>query len=167
MNIDNSRVYVHIHIMTEQRDLNQAIEDLKVVMCTCASLRRASRAVTQFYDNALKSTGLTTGQFTVLAALSARGPVRQIELANILAMDRTTLIRNLRPLEDKQFVAVDTANPRGAKTLSLTKLGGDTLRQSLPHWDQAQSHMIAALGQDRWRGLIDALNSTVRAVQDQ
>ena len=123
--------------------------------------------VTQFFDSALKPVGLTPGQFTVLAALSNRGPSRQAELADILAMDRTTLIRNLRPLENKKLVSSDTASKRGAKTLTLTASGERVLKQALPRWKQAQSRIIEALGPDRWGGLIDDLSSTVEAVQQR
>lgn len=139
--------------------------DLDPTLCTCASLRKTSRVVTQFFDSALKPAGLTPGQFTVLAALSNRGPSRQADLADILAMDRTTLIRNLRPLESRGLVSTDTASKRGVKTLTLTAAGDRVLGLALPLWQQAQSQIIEALGQDRWGGLITDLASTVEAVQ--
>jgi DNA-binding MarR family transcriptional regulator len=153
--------------MNSGQTLAQTIDDMNVFMCTCANLRRASRVVTRFYHHALKPTGLTPGQFTVLAALSRRGPKPQGELAEMLAMDRTTLIRNLRPLRGKQLVEATTTSRRGVKTLSLTKAGCAVLEQALPHWEKAQSHIVSALGPDRWGGLIEGLSSAVQAVQDR
>ena len=139
---------------------------MDVTLCTCANLRKTTRVVTQFFDSALKPVGLTPGQFTVLAALAKSGPSRQTQLAEMLAMDRTTLIRNLRPLEKKRFVAADTTAKRGAKTLTLTAAGADLLDVALPHWQRAQGHIIEALGRQRWGGLITGLSSTIQAVQE-
>lgn len=140
-------------------------DELDLTKCTCANLRKATRVVTQYFDNALKPTGLTPGQFTVLAALHRLGPKRQTQLAETLAMDRTTLIRNLRPLEKKGLVATDTASKRGAKTLTLTVAGASTLERALPHWQKAQGQIITALGSERWDGLITGLASAVQAAQ--
>ncbi len=140
--------------------------DLDVTKCTCASLRKTTRVVTQYFDNALKPAGLTPGQFTVLAALNRLGPRRQTQLAEILAMDRTTLIRNLRPLEKMGLVVTNTTGKRGAKTLTLSVDGARALEQALPHWQKAQSQIIKALGPEGWGGLITGLASAVQAVQE-
>lgn len=121
--------------------------------------------MTQYYDNALKPTGLTPGQFTILATLSSLGPQRQTRLADALAMERTTLIRNLRPLEIKGLIAAAPAGSRGAKTLTLTKGGARALADALPHWQQAQAGIINTLGSESWSGLIAGLASAVQAVK--
>jgi DNA-binding MarR family transcriptional regulator len=139
--------------------------DLNVAMCTCASLRKTTRVVTQLFDAALKPVGLTPGQFTVLATLSRIGEQPQTKLAKKLLMDRTTMIRNLRPLEDKGFVETDRSGIRGAKVLRLTDDGRQALETALPHWQQAQSQIVNALGAARWGGLITDLGATVEAVQ--
>jgi DNA-binding MarR family transcriptional regulator len=151
--------------MATKTTLAQTVEDLNVALCACGNLRRANRVVTQFYVDAMRPTGLTPGQFTVLVLLSGGQPKSQTALAEALAMDRTTLFRNLRPLEEKQLISVNTTKPRGAKTLSLTDLGGEALEHALPLWQQAQDHMTSTLGQDRWAGLIDGLASAVQAAQ--
>ncbi len=151
--------------MNRKQTSTPSIDDMDVTMCTCANLRRTTRVVTQYFDGALKPAGLTPGQFTVLSVLSRQGPQRQTQLADTLAMDRTTLIRNVRPLEKKGLVATGTAGNRGAKTLTLTTVGARALEDALPHWQQAQARIIEALGTEGWGGLIAGLSSAVQAVK--
>jgi len=112
---------------------------MDVTLCTCANLRRTSRVVAHYFDGALKPVGLAPGQFTVLSVLSRQGPQRQTQLADTLEMDRTTLIRNIRPLEKRGLVATDTAGNRVVKTLILTKGGVRALEDALLPWRQAQA----------------------------
>ena len=82
--------------------VNQKQETLRVLdpaNCTFANLRKASRTVSQAYNDALRPAGLKATQFTLLATLNKRGEVSVSELAAALVMDRTTLTRNLKPLE--------------------------------------------------------------------
>ena len=74
--------------------------------CPCDALRRASRAVTQHYERAFRGTGLRGTQFTLLAVLTQTGPVPVSSLASEAGLERTTLTRNLRLLQDKGFVCV-------------------------------------------------------------
>ena len=76
--------------------MNDTFPEIPALPCMCASFRRASRALTQLYDGALHPLGLRATQFTILQALSLAGEVSQGELAQILAMDSTTLTRTLR-----------------------------------------------------------------------
>ena len=137
---------------------------LDVTQCACARLRRATRAVTQAYDRALKPADLTPTQFTILATLERRGPTAKSELAAALVMDRTTLIRTLRPLLAKGLVAQAAAHPRGLKTLSPTTAGTDRFQAALPLWRAAQSRLAGALGPDRWRDLAAGLDRALDAV---
>lgn len=134
-------------------------------MCTCANLRKATRVVTQLFDAALKPVGLTPSQFTLLAALDKRGPIAQSALADALVMERTTLIRNLRPLVARGLVATETGGGRGVKTLSLTGAGATALGDALPRWRAAQARIVDALGERRWDGLIANLQSAVAAAE--
>ncbi len=138
-----------------------------LALCTCANLRKTTRVVTQFCDEALKPFGLTPGQFTILAVLSSRGPRRQAKLAEALAMDRTTLIRNLRPLEKKGLIAVTAEGRRGAKVLDITPAGEEIMRQAMPQWRRFQDRAVEALGNAGWGDLIRGLQATNEAFQGQ
>ena len=150
------------------RDPNREPRDLMdSALCVCASLRKTARAVTQHFDAALKPAGLTPNQFTLLAALAKRGETAQAELAKALVMDRTTLIRNLKPLVGRGLIGTATASGRGVKTLSLSTAGARALEAALPAWRTAQRQLAQTLGQQRARGLIADLQSTVAAVQPE
>ena len=154
-------MYIYLYIIRKQTS-TPSIDDMDVTMCTCAKLRRTTRVVTQYFDGALKPAGLTPGQFTVLSVLSQQRPQRQTQLADTLAIDDTTLIRNVRPLEKRGLVATDTA---GVKTLTLTTDGSRALEDALPHWRQAQARIIKALGTEGWGGLIAGPSSATEAVK--
>ena len=157
-------IYTSMLDSDQQSQLDAALD---VARCTCANLRKTTRAVTQFYDAALKPAGLTPSQFTLLAALARRGGVAQSQLAEALVMDRTTLIRNLGPLVGKGLIATETTSAKGVKTLSLTDEGSRVLQDALPRWQDAQTKIVGALGQERWQGLMDNLRSTIDATQSR
>lgn len=136
-------------------------EALAVHECTCFNLRKATRTVTQLFDDAMQPTGLRATQFTLLAAISSTGAIAIRKLSQVLVMDRTTLTRNLKPLETKRLVKVVPGEDRRTRTLTLTDKGRKTLEKALPFWRQAQSEVIERLTPRRWRNLIKHLDSTV------
>jgi DNA-binding MarR family transcriptional regulator len=108
--------------------------------CIAQALRRAARVVSRDYDGALSETGLTIGQFSTLAALDRDTPLRLGQLADGLGMDRTTLNRNLEPLEKKGLVqSLPVPDDARARMLSLTSGGRAALAQAAPAWRRAQS----------------------------
>jgi len=133
--------------------------------CTCASLRQASRAVTQVYDAALQPSGLKATQFTLLAAATYVDRVPVTRLAEMLVMDRTTLTRNLRPLEAQGLLRIEAGEDRRSREILITAKGRRKLASALPLWDQAQAKLIAALGKGRWSGLLNELGSLVSLVR--
>ena len=96
------------------------MEGLPVLPCACASLRRASRAITQAYDRELRPTGLSTAQFTLLYVLNRVGEMTQGQLGGILALDITTLSRTLRPLEDEGWLECTTGGDRRERYWRIT-----------------------------------------------
>ena len=130
--------------------------------CTCAKLRMAARAVTQAYDAALAPSGLRATQFTVLVALGHIGRAPLSRLAGALVMDRTTLSRNLRPLERDGLIATGLVDDdRRVREIRLTAKGRKALEKALPLWEKAQKRMRDGLGDKRWQGLSDDLGRTV------
>jgi DNA-binding MarR family transcriptional regulator len=107
--------------------------------CLCLHVRRAARAVARRYDEALKPYGLTNGQFSLLMALNRPAPPLMRDVAELLAMDRTTLTANLKPLERRGLAqsAVDAADRRGRR-LTLTDAGRSALAAAMPAWEETQ-----------------------------
>ncbi len=125
--------------------------------CTGFYLRRAARAVQRLYDRELAKAGLRGTQFTLLNAAFLRSPTTINDLADALAMDRTTLTRNLAPLETKGWVAVDEGDDRRTRWVSVTKAGKLTLEAALPHWQAAQAQTETALGASAMKNLRGSL----------
>jgi len=130
--------------------------------CTCFNLRKATRAVTQLFDEALKPCGLYATQFTLLAAVSSKENVAITELSKALVMDRTTLSRNLKPLQKSGWVEVLPGLDKRTKALSLTLSGKKVLKQAMIHWKEVQNEVVMTLGNGNWELLVDNLSSTVK-----
>jgi DNA-binding MarR family transcriptional regulator len=137
-------------------------ETLEVTECTCFNLRKATRTVTQLFDEVMQPSGLRATQFTLLAAISSIGPVAIRQLSQALVMDRTTLTRNLKPLESQKLVKIVPGEDRRTRNLTLTDKGHKTLKKAMPYWKQAQSQVIERLTPRRWNELMKNLNSSIK-----
>ncbi len=135
---------------------------MDVANCTCFNLRKAARAATQMYDEALKPSGLRATQFSLLCVVENNGPIGITELAKRLVTDRTTLTRNLKPLLSQELLEVVDGADRRQRPIALTSRGRDKLAQALPLWREAQARMTEGLGRARWMGLLGDLNEAVR-----
>jgi len=122
--------------------------------CSCSALRRASRAVTQHYEACFRGTGLRATQFTVLAVLAQTGPLSISLLAAKLGLERTSLTRNLRPLEKKGFVETLTDDDRRIRRIRITKRGEAAARAALSVWKRAQSSVGEVLHRSDLRDLL-------------
>ena len=119
-------------------------------LCNCLAIRQAARHVTQFYDQCLAPTGLRATQFAVLSRLHRLGPMTVNLLARDLVMDRTTLGRNILPLEREGLVRTDPGRTdRRRKELRVTEAGAERLRVAVQHWTEAQAGFEAAFGPER------------------
>jgi DNA-binding MarR family transcriptional regulator len=127
--------------------------------CVCLGLNRAARAVSRRYDAAFKPIGITSGQFTILSALKRDKPVPIGDMAGLLGMDRTTLTRNLRPLEALKLVAIQSdARDRRIRSLMLTTEGRELLKEAVPLWRKAQRESNRRIGPNRWNEIRPALD---------
>lgn len=133
--------------------------------CACGNLRRASRAVTQLYDDALRADGLRSTQFTLLQVLARRGAVTQGALGDTLASDSTTLSRTLAPLERARWIRSFPGGDRRERYLELTPAGRRLLERATPAWEEAQQRLREGLGERQWRALQDLATMTVGAVR--
>ena len=110
--------------------------------CLCLHLQRAARAVARRFDAALRPLALTSGQFSLLMSLNRQEPPSIGEVSALLAMDRTTLTANLKPLERRGLVsvAVDGRDKRGRR-LSLTSAGRAVLAAAVPVWEETHAQI--------------------------
>jgi DNA-binding MarR family transcriptional regulator len=114
--------------------------------CVCSALRRASRAVTRHYERAFRGSGLRATQFTLLSVLTQTGPVPVSALAEHAGLERTTLTRNLRLLEEKGFVSVrQTEGDQRVRRVELTRAGRSAAAKGLPAWRKAQAGVTPIL----------------------
>jgi DNA-binding MarR family transcriptional regulator len=132
-------------------------DSLPAPACTCGRLRRATRALTQLYDDLMAPSGLRVTQFSLLRSLSTQGPARMSELAKTLLLDRTALSRTLDPLVDRGLVAIVSGRDARTREVSLTAAGARALRSATPHWQRAQSQVATRIGSDKLEALIATL----------
>jgi len=125
--------------------------------CACGRLRRAARALTQLYDDAMAPAGLRVTQFSLLRTLANEGPRRITELADRQLLDRTALSRNLDPLIEKGLVAVAPGRDARTRDVALTAKGAAALRRAEPFWKQAQADVAARIGAAKLDSLIATL----------
>jgi DNA-binding MarR family transcriptional regulator len=126
--------------------------------CFCFNLRKTARALTQTYDAALKPAGITAPQFSLLTALARQGPVSLSDLAGALGMDRTTLTRNLKPLQRDGLVASGEGDDRRVRLLTLTAAGQTRLGDAGPLWRAVQSKVADTFGHKPADTLLAELN---------
>jgi DNA-binding MarR family transcriptional regulator len=132
--------------------------------CLANSLRRADRAVMTYYDEALRPFGLRMTQMSLLVALRLGQPVTIQDLARRLVMDRTTLSRNLAPLERRGLVTAAPGADRRTRLVSLTGAGEALLTQVHPEWRKAQARVARRLGKDKVESLMRQLSTTVETL---
>lgn len=128
--------------------------------CLCLHVQRAARALARRFDEALRPLGLTNGQFSLLMSLNRPEPAGLGGVANLLAMDRTTLTAALKPLERRGLLTVaPDPKDRRARVLSLTPDGRALLAQALPIWTREHGRLDDELG-----GGIEALRAGLRVL---
>jgi len=140
-----------------------APDALPALPCACASLRRASRAVTQLYEQALRPSGIRITQFSLLQFLALAGrPITQGTLGQLLALDSTTLSRTLKPLESARWIRSTTGPDGRERHVELTAGGRRVLKRATPAWEAVQQRLRVALGPKQWSALDELLTSMTR-----
>ena len=128
--------------------------------CSCVAARRTARTITQHYERHLKPSGLRVSQFTMLTLLAIAGPQALSRLADQMAVERTTLTRNLRSLLDRGLVSESTTGDARVRLLAITPKGASAAARALPRWRQAQRSLARSLGAGAVRALATASNAT-------
>jgi DNA-binding MarR family transcriptional regulator len=133
--------------------------------CACSNVRKVARAVTQLFDEMLQPTGLRSTQFTLLVAVARLGEAPMTQLSGVLVMDRTTLARNLKPLEHLGLLTVEAGTDRRRHLVRLTERGSQALASALPYWEQAQQQVVTRLGDAQWYALQTTLQVAMTLAQ--
>lgn len=132
--------------------------------CTCFNLRKATRVVSTLFDSFFSPLGIRGTQFSLLCALYAKEAIAMNPLADLLAMDRTTLSRNLKLLEADGLAAQVAGSDRRTRFWALTEKGRNVFLQAVPLWEKAQQAVTEQLGPDTIRRLNALLKQTVQTI---
>ena len=116
--------------------------------CFCLASRQAARRITRLYDSCLQQSGIRATQFTILSQLMLRGEMPVGKLAGFLGMERTTLTRNLVPLETQKWISTRPGEDPRARIIAITAQGRGIVRRSFPFWSKAQAAAGKLLGAD-------------------
>ena len=127
-------------------------------MCACDQLRRATRRVTQLYDNGLAASGLKATQLPIFVGLGSEGDLPLSVFADKLALDRTTLTRNLKVLEDRGLIRTyEHEDDARVRMVSITLEGSAMLKGALDRWTEVQEQVEKRFGRERLIALEDEL----------
>lgn len=153
--------------MPNQSSASLSVDACRQVLRECGSfnLRKASRVVTQLYDDILQPTGLRSTQVVVLVMLAVEQELSMAGLARQLLLSPSTLSRNIRPLERDGLIETRDAGKRG-KSVTLTARGRKALLKALPYWQKAQARFTGLVGETAWAKLSEQLTKTVTATRN-
>ncbi len=127
-----------------------------VLACAVMNFRQVARSVTARFDDQLRPVGLRATQLNLLMAIETSTAVTITDLAEILAMDRTTMTRNLKLLRQRKLV--------DRKRIALTAKGRRAAAAALPLWEKAQAEILDSLGKKRWAALLDELEAVKSSI---
>lgn len=143
----------------EKQDLINTLRCDVAGTCVGQKSRNAARLLTRRFDNALRPVGLTGSQYSMLAVIALTQDKTHTELAAHMALDRTTLIRNLKPLEREGWVVVSDEGYRRARSVDITDLGVAKLSEALPLWREIQETIKKELGEEAWCSVHHAMEA--------
>jgi len=129
-------------------------------LCHCLAARRNARYLTRLYDSHLSPVGLSISQFSILAMVQEHPAISVAELADHMVMERTTLVRALRPLQAKGYLDSEPSGPKAAIHLSLSTSGAALHQAAVPLWKDAQKQFERVAGKDT----ASALRNTILAL---
>src|SRR5213593_3587809 len=157
MTVDCLFKEVHIHFMIS-KDMSM------VENCVCFNLRRVARKVTQFYDSEMRRHGIRPTQGTILLSLNGKESWSMAELSDWLGVERTTLVRNLRPLQRDGLVQAVGGGHGNRVELAITAKGQKQIEKLTPAWRSAQCAAVKTLGEKRWSAILSDLETAALAL---
>jgi len=144
--------------------MSKELDMATVENCVCFNLRRVTRIVTQFYDAEMRRHGIRPTQGTILSSLQAKDSWNMAELSDWLGMERTTLVRNLRPLQRDGLVQVNGGGRGNRVELAITAKGRKQIEKLTPAWKSAQCAAVKTLGEKRWSAILSDLETAALAL---
>ena len=144
----------------------RTLEDLGISgmsknICACLATRKAARSITQFYSRFLADSGVGASQHSLLLIAYLANGSMITKMAEFAVMDRTTLTRNLKPLEKEKLIAIKLGEDRRERVITITKKGINLLKKITPMWEQAQLEFEKRLGSKKFDSLISDLSKVV------
>ena len=139
--------------------------DVAALLCACATVRRASRAVTQLYDSWLRPHGIEGPQFALLATLDRFGGCTQSTIGHRFDLDKTTLSRNLRLMHRKGWIAVAAGADARERRVMLTPAGRRRLESARPAWRKAQEQLQSSMSADQWNEMLSVFDGVTHAAR--
>lgn len=133
--------------------------------CACTSLRKATRTLDRLYDAALAPHGITTTQFALMRNIERAGAIVLNQLATLLVMDRSSLYRTIRAIEEAGWVSI-TDGPGKARLAQITDAGRAMLRAAEPDWEDLQAQIHGRLGEDGWARLMEMSGAIINLGQN-
>jgi DNA-binding MarR family transcriptional regulator len=136
-------------------------------VCVCSNIRRASRAVTNYYDSVLgEVSNLRVSQAILLVIVYLAGPQTMNDLAKMMGLDRTTIGRNLKPLAQQGLLTLTPGDDQRTRIVTLTAPGCEAILRVVPQWERAQAHMVAGMEQEQVAGLLGQLSAVAARAQE-
>ena len=151
---------INKHLTPDNMILSEASDG-----CVSFLLRKTSRVVSRLYDEELKSAGLKSTQFSLLAVIYQLGPLLPKELADLISLDKSTLSRNLKVLENAGLLRFEVGDDARARPVLLTEKGRHKLEEALPLWKAAQDQLRNILGAETNK-LLQVLKLSLNNISD-
>ena len=143
----------------EKQVLIQALSDNVAGACLGHKTRNLARTLTRRFDEAFRQLGITGNQYSMLVVIMLVKDASMTDLARHMGLDRTTLIRNLKPLEREGFVALSSEGYRRARSVEVTEKGAEILADALPRWQAVQDKLKQELGDEAWHAAHKAMEA--------
>lgn len=126
--------------------------------CHCLNMRRASHSITDYYNSILSPCNINLNQFSLLKNIKKMEPINVSDLAIEMRLDRTTMVRNIKIMEERGYI-IDTS-PEGTRNrqLQLSDKGNTVLNESITLWNKAQDNVLEYLGEENINILTDLLS---------
>ncbi len=139
-------------------------EELLLENCLCFDVRRTSRLITRIYEQHLAPSGLTPTQRGAMKFLE-EDTLTMAQLAQLIALDRTSLRRMLDPLERDGLIDISTGDDRRVRHISLTSAGRKALVHADKYWNEAQQEVMHYLGSKHWSNLVSTMRTARKVLE--
>ena len=133
----------------------------KLSSCYCKNIRRLSNNITKYYNEYLKDTGLTLNQYSIMSSIHKIEPATVTDIANEVGLERTTIVRDLKPLIKNGLVEDISEKGKRNKMIQLTNKGIEMHNNAEPYWNEAQEKIFNLLGPERLQDFVDILSILV------